>query len=61
MPLLSDVDGTVRAAYGVAAGVLPGRVTYVIDREGIVRHVTAARLRFEGHVREAMTAVKELP
>src|SRR5262252_2182145 len=39
--LLSDQGGQVRKRYGVppVLGLLPGRVTYVIDREGRVRHV----------------------
>src|SRR5258708_3109140 len=39
--LLSDKKGALRRLYGVSAtmGILPGRVTYVIDKEGIVRHV----------------------
>ena len=44
--LLSDQDGAVRKAYGVAAtlGILPGRVTFVIDRDGAVRHVVVQQL-----------------
>ncbi|MEM9246428.1 MAG: peroxiredoxin, partial [Cyanobacteria bacterium P01_F01_bin.153] len=36
--LLSDVDGEARSAFGVpnTLWVMPGRVTYVIDKEGIV-------------------------
>ena len=39
--LLSDEGGQVRKRYGVPAvfGLLFGRVTYVIDRRGMVRHV----------------------
>src|SRR2546422_6679199 len=35
--LLSDRDGTVRQLYGVekTLGILPGRVTYVIDQAGV--------------------------
>ena len=42
--LLSDPGGAVRKKYGVPAtlGLLPGRVTFVIDREGVVRHVSEA-------------------
>ena len=38
--LVSDRNSTVRKAYGVPAtlGLLPGRVTYVIDKSGTVRH-----------------------
>jgi peroxiredoxin Q/BCP len=35
-------------------------VTFVIDREGVVRHVFAARQRFGKHVDEALAVVKQL-
>ena len=37
--LVSDEDGTLRKAYRVpkTLGLLPGRVTYVIDKQGVVR------------------------
>jgi peroxiredoxin Q/BCP len=62
MTLLSDVGGAVRQKFGVKAlfGLVPDRVTFVIDREGIVRHVFAARLRFGKHVDEALAVVKTL-
>ena len=46
--LLSDADGAVRARWGVPRdfGVLPGRVTYVLDAVGVVR-----RVRRRGHRR----------
>ena len=36
---MSDAGAKVRKEYGVPSmlGLLPGRVTYVIDREGIIR------------------------
>jgi thioredoxin-dependent peroxiredoxin len=57
--LLSDKGGTVRKLYGVkkVLGIIPGRVTYVIDREGIVRHVFSSPIDFAGHVREALAAL----
>ncbi len=60
--LLSDRDGAVRELYGVerTLGVLPGRVTYVIDRDGIVRHVYASQFRAARHSREARHAVERL-
>jgi peroxiredoxin Q/BCP len=62
MTLLSDLGGKVRETFGVKAlfGILPDRVTFVIDRDGIVRHVFAARLRFGKHVDEALAVVKTL-
>lgn len=57
--LLSDRDGAVRALYGVerTLGILPGRVTYVIDRHGVVQHVYSSQLAATRHVREACQAV----
>ena len=54
--LLSDVGGAVRKRYGVPKtfGLIPGRVTYVIDRDGIVRHIFSSQFAAEKHVAEAM-------
>ncbi|GCE30770.1 peroxiredoxin [Dictyobacter alpinus] len=58
--LLSDKDGSVRKAYGAVSvlGLLPGRVTYVIDKEGIVRHVFSSQFAAEQHIGEALSTLK---
>ena len=59
--LLSDVDGQVHDLYGVRSrlgGLLRDRVTYVIDRGGIVRDVYTSKLRFSEHVTRALAAVR---
>ena len=60
--LLSDRDGTVRQLYGVekTLGILPGRVTYVIDQAGVVRHVYSSQLRATRHSGEALAALQSL-
>lgn len=60
--LISDTDGSIRAAFGVAKSLilLPGRVTYVIDRQGIVRHIFSSQFLADRHVREALDVVREL-
>ena len=60
--LLSDRDGAVRELYGVekTLGLLPGRVTFVIDRTGIVRHVYASQLLAMRHSSEALAALETL-
>ncbi|MFO0820674.1 MAG: peroxiredoxin [Pirellulales bacterium] len=59
-PLLSDPDGAVRAAFGVpkSLGFVPGRVTYVIDRSGVIRLIFSALLASHEHVAKALEAVK---
>ena len=57
--LLSDEGGKVRKLYGVPTtfGLFPGRVTYVIDAEGVVGHIFASQLGVEKHVEEAREAL----
>jgi peroxiredoxin Q/BCP len=60
--LLSDEDNKVRKLYGVPStmGFLPGRVTYIIDKQGIVRHIFNSQTQTRQHVEEAKAALKEL-
>jgi peroxiredoxin Q/BCP len=60
--LLSDDHGKVRKLYEVprsAAGLLSGRVTFVIDKEGIVRLSFNSLMNAEKHVSEALKVLKE--
>ena len=58
--LVSDRDGAVRKRYGVPAtlGLLPGRVTFVIGADGVVRHVFNSQLAATRHVEEALVALR---
>jgi peroxiredoxin Q/BCP len=57
--LISDDDGSLRKAFGVrkTLGLLPGRATFVIDKQGIVRLVFSAQFASDEHVRQALEAV----
>lgn len=61
--LLSDKDNAVRKLYGAKGplfGLIPGRVTYVIDKQGKVVHVFNSMMQFDQHVKEALTVIKGL-
>jgi thioredoxin-dependent peroxiredoxin len=60
--LLSDTKGDVHDLYGIKTrlGFLRDRVTFVIDRGGIVRHVFSSQLDMHGHVKQALPIVREL-
>jgi len=60
--LLSDVDNKVRKLYGVPStlGLLSGRVTYVIDKEGVVKYIFSSQFQPEKHIEEAMRVLKSL-
>jgi len=61
-PLLVDQNNQLRKAFGVPGvlGLLPGRVTYVIDASGVVRHVFNNLLDGPAHRREALDCLKRL-
>jgi peroxiredoxin Q/BCP len=57
--LLSDQDSRVRQLYGVPTtmGMIPGRVTYVIDKQGVVQHVFNSQFSPKSHVDQALAAI----
>lgn len=60
--LLSDVKNEVRRLYGVppSLGIIPGRTTYVIDPEGVVRQVFSSQIQIDSHVALSLEKVQEL-
>lgn len=60
--LLADTDDAVHTAYGVQAalGLIRGRVTYVIDSTGVIRHVFEDRLHATAHVSDALHVLRTL-
>jgi peroxiredoxin Q/BCP len=60
--LLSDEGGKVRRLYDVpnSFGLFPGRVTYVIDEEGVVRNVFSSQIGVEKHVQEALRTLRSI-
>ena len=60
--LLSDQGGKVRSLYGVPStlGIFAGRVTYVIDEDGVVRNVFSSQIAVEKHVEEALNTLDSI-
>ena len=57
--LLSDEGGKLRKLYGVlnTFGIFPGRVTYVIDEKGVIRHVISSQIGAVKHVEGALKSL----
>lgn len=57
--LLSDPGGRVRKLYGVPElfFLLPGRVTFVIGKDGRILHIFNSMFRAEDHIPEALKAL----
>jgi len=56
-PLLSDGDNNVRKMFGVPSsffGIIPGRVTYVVNKEGRIVYIYSSQSNIERHVDEAL-------
>lgn len=61
--LLSDEGNKVRKLLGVPSnllGLIPGRVTYVINKEGKVVYLFDSQIMAEKHVKEALRILKEM-
>lgn len=61
--LLSDEGNKVRKQFGVPSnlmGLLPGRVTYVVNKEGKVVFMFNSQINAEQHVEEALRIIKDL-
>jgi peroxiredoxin Q/BCP len=62
-PLISDRSGAVATAFGVArlGGWLPTkRVTFVIDKQGVVQHVIQSEFSIDMHIDQAIEALRRL-
>lgn len=60
--LLSDSDKKIRKLFGVPDGMfglLPGRVTYVTDKNGVVQMIFDSMLATK-HIPKALSAIKKL-
>ena len=59
--LLADVNNEVREKFGVPNslfGVIPGRVTYVVDEKGVVIHIYESLVKAQRHIEEALEILK---
>ncbi|MEL7340005.1 MAG: peroxiredoxin [Bacteroidota bacterium] len=61
--LLSDRDRSVAKSYDVSGslfGLLPGRETFVIDKDGIIRHRFSSQLNIGRHIDDALKVLQGL-
>jgi len=59
--LLSDPGNKIRKQFGVPRsmfGLLPGRVTYIFNKEGKLIHQFSSQLKAEKHITEALAALR---
>ena len=61
-PLLCDKNNSLRKTFGVRKflGLVDGRVTYIIDSKGTIRHIFEDLLDGPAHIKEALRVLKDL-
>ena len=61
-PLLCDHKNKLRKQFGVPKklGFIEGRVTYIIDSEGVIKHIFEDLLNGPAHIKEAIKALKKI-
>lgn len=59
--LLADTKNDVRNLFGVPKSLLliPGRVTYIIDKNGVVQYIFSSQFDIENHVATALRTLRE--
>ncbi len=61
--LLADTEKKVRKLFGVPKsflGLLDGRVTYIVDKKGIVRSIHNSQTNATGHIAAAKKAIETI-
>ena len=61
--LLSDPKSKIAKMYGVSGGLfglIPGRETFVINKEGKIHHKFSSQFQIDKHINDALKVVKEL-
>ncbi len=61
--LLSDEGNLVRKLFGVPSsffGLIPGRVTYIVNKEGEVVYLFNSQIQVDKHVNEALRIIREM-
>lgn len=61
--LLSDHGNVVRKQFKVPSvlfGLVPGRYTYIVNKQGLICKVIGAKCKPEHHAQEALKSIKEL-
>lgn len=60
--ILSDPEKAVRRAFGVpkSLGLIAGRVTYIIDSRGVIRHTFNSQFYIKSHIAQALEQVRHL-
>ncbi len=58
--LLSDRDKKIREAYDAKGFVIPARITFIIDKDGIIRGIHNSQMDPKSHIDFSIKTLKEI-
>lgn len=58
--LVSDPDNKIRELYDAKGLLIPSRVTYLIDKQGVIRLAFSSQFRPASHVHKVLEVLKEI-
>lgn len=58
--IIADKDKSIHKMLDIKAGLIPERVTYVVDKKGIIRTVFNSQTRYDEHPKIAKKALEEI-
>jgi peroxiredoxin Q/BCP len=59
-PLVSDPKNEIRKLYGATGFLMPPRITFVIDKAGVIRYILNSQLNITKHVRNALETLEKI-
>ncbi len=59
-PLVSDPDNEIRKLYGATGFLIPPRVTFIIDKQCVVRFIIDSQLNITKHLRDSLQTLESM-
>lgn len=59
-PLVSDPENEIRKLYGATGFLIPPRVTFIIDKQGIVRYIINSQLNITKHLSDSLQTLESM-
>jgi peroxiredoxin Q/BCP len=59
-PLISDPKNEIRKLYGATGLLVPPRITFIIDKSGVIRFIFSSQLSITKHIENALEQLEQL-
>lgn len=59
-PLISDAKSEIRKLYGATGFLIPPRITFVIDKQGVIRFIFNSQINVTKHIETALEQLEQI-